>query len=128
MHSTSPNRQVPPREARSRVDSSSSYVAALGTREIFRQLIANEIRSGRLTPARRRRIVRYAASLGMSAVEAGELITACHKQIMESDDPAGRYHALRLVRAQPGRVPLALKISIVIVLAILLDLLLVLWL
>ena len=36
---------------------------------IFRELIKAELRNGRLSPWRRRKIVRYAAHLNMSAVE-----------------------------------------------------------
>ena len=61
----------------------------------------------------------------MSAVEAGQLIAACRKRMINSSDPAERYHALRLVEPEPQRIPLALKISTVIVLAVLADLLLI---
>ncbi len=112
--------------------------AALEAKEIFRQLIADEVRSGRLTPSRRRRIVRYAATLGMSAVEVGQLLEACRKQAAESDDPGGRCGgdrlenpsrmALRLSETPPAHISAAVKIWAVIALAILLDLLFLRWL
>jgi hypothetical protein len=45
--------------------------------EIFAALIRAEVREGSLTPARRRRLVRYAAHLRISAVDVGEMITQC---------------------------------------------------
>lgn len=77
------------------------YVPSIDTKEIFRQLIADEIRAGRMTPRRRRRIVRYAASMGLSAVQAGELLAACREELMESDDLEDRYRALRLYDPPP---------------------------
>ena len=112
----------------SRSEARASYLSALHTRDIFRQLIADEIRTGRLTPARRRRVVQYAASMGLSAVEAGQLISACRKELLTSEDPAERHRALELVEPPPERWPIALKLSIVVGLAILLDLLLLKWL
>ena len=74
-------------------------------REIFAELIAEEIRSGRLTTERRRRIVRYAAGMGLSAVEAGRLMDACREEALQSEDAVIRGHALRLVEP-----PLALTL------------------
>jgi hypothetical protein len=42
--------------------------------KIFREMVRWELRNGRLSSWRRRKLVRYAASLRLSAVEAGELI------------------------------------------------------
>ena len=67
---------------------------------VFRQLIEDEIRSGRLTKSRRRRIVRYAAQLRLSAVEAGQLIEACRQRVLEDSQPQQQPHALRLVQAK----------------------------
>ena len=105
-----------------------AFVPSIDTKEVFRQLIVDEIRNGRLTPARRRRIVRYAAQLGLSAVQAGRLITACREEVLKGRDPTERYHALRLVEPTPTRVPTHIKIALVITGAILLDLLLLKWL
>ncbi len=105
-----------------------AFVPSIGTDDIFRQLIADEIRNGRLSPSRRRRIVRYAAQLGLSAVEAGKLIAACREEALQTNDPTERFHALRLVEPPPDRVPIPVKIAIVVGLAILLDVLVVAWL
>ena len=99
-----------------------TFVPSIDTRDVFRQMIALELRNGRLTPARRRRIVRYAAQMGLSAVEAGQLIAACRKETLRSDDPTERYHALRLVEPTPRRIPVALILSVAVALAILIDL------
>jgi hypothetical protein len=78
------------------------YVPSIDTKEIFRELIAEEIRSGRMTARRRRRIVRYAASMGLSAVQAGELMAACRDELMESDRLEDRYRALRMDDPPPA--------------------------
>ena len=88
--------------------------------EIFRELIAQEVRSGRLTPSRRRRIVRYASHLHLSAVETGRLIAECREEALESEDPEVVYHALRLVEPPPAAIPLLVKLAIVMTAAIIL--------
>jgi len=80
-------------------------------REIFREMIAQEVRCGRMDAARRRRIVRYAAQLGLSAVEAGEMIETCREEALRSEDPIIRRHALRLVEAPPA-MPFSTKLAI----------------
>jgi hypothetical protein len=94
----------------------------ISNKEVFRKLIRDEIRSGRLTPARRRRIVRYAAQLDMSAVDVGLMIAQCREEALKSEDPAARQHALKLVEPPPSRMPLAWKLSAVVLLAIIVDL------
>ena len=42
--------------------------------KIFREMVRGELANGRFSARRRRRLVHYAASLRISAVEAGELI------------------------------------------------------
>jgi len=49
--------------------------------DIFREMIRMEIRCGRLSPWRRRRIVQYAAQLNLSAVQAGRLIEECREEL-----------------------------------------------
>lgn len=71
--------------------------------EVFRRMIEEEIRQGRLTPAGRRRIVRYGAQLRLSAVEVGRLVSECRAEILRSEDATARRHALRLV--DPPREP-----------------------
>jgi hypothetical protein len=109
-------------------DSVRGFVPSIDTREVFRRLIADELRSGRLTPSRRRRIVRFAAHLGLSAVQVGRLITACREETLRSADANERRHALRLVEPAPTRVPTHFKIALVVAGAILLDLLVLKWL
>lgn len=104
------------------------FVPTIDTQDVFHQLIADELRCGRLTPARRRRIVRYATQLGLSAVQAGQLVEACREEALESHNPIERYHALRLVEPAPARIPTPLKIALVIISAIVLELLLLHWL
>lgn len=56
--------------------------------DIFREMIRAEIRNGRLSAWRRRRIVQYAAQLKLSAVEAGRLIAECRDEISVAHDPS----------------------------------------
>jgi hypothetical protein len=92
----------------------------IDTKEIFREMIAQEVRSGRLSPSRRRRIVRYAAQLRLSAVETGRLITECRDEALESEDPEAIYHALRLVEPPPKTMPITVKVAVVLTVAIVL--------
>lgn len=73
-----------PRTACGETQSRGDHVPRLDTASIFREMIAREVRDGTLTPSRRRRIVRYAAGLRLSAREAGRLIEECRRAV----DPA----------------------------------------
>ena len=96
------------------------YTRRIDTKEIFRELIAQEVRTGRLTPSRRRRIVRYAAQLRLSAVETGRLIAECRDEALESEDPEEIYHALLLVEPPPQTMPLIVKAVVALTAAIVL--------
>ena len=65
------------------------FAPSIDMTTIFRDLIADEVRTGRLTRARRRRIVQYAAHLGLSAVQVGRLIAECQEEATRSDDRVG---------------------------------------
>ena len=82
------------------------------TRTIFRELIAAELRAGRLTPSRRARIVRYASQIGLSAVEAGRLITECHDEALEHSDETIRGFALRIANPPSRRFALTPQVAI----------------
>jgi len=101
-----------------------SSAHAISQEEIFRQLIADEVRAGHLTPARRRRIVRYAAQLRLSAVDVGLMIAQCREEALQSQDQTERLHALKLVEPPKPRIPIAYKLSAVVLVAIIIDLLL----
>jgi hypothetical protein len=92
----------------------------IDTKEIFREMIAQEVRCGRLSPSRRRRIVRYAAQLRLSAVETGRLIAECRDEALQSDDPDEVHHALRLVESPPASMPITVKIAVALTVAIVL--------
>ena len=104
-----------------------AFVPRIEMRDVFHQMIADELRNGRLTQERRKRIIRYAAQLGLSAVEAGRLITTCKEQVLESTDSVDRRHVLKLVEPEPERIPAAYKLALVVALAIAVDLLLLGW-
>ncbi len=126
-------RREPPREPRARLqpvvteDDAPTFVPPIETREIFRQMIAEELRSGRLTTARRRRVVRYAAQMGLSATEAGRLVDDCRTQALQSSDATERDYALRLAPPEPARIPIAMKLSLILLLVGLLGLVVLLW-
>ncbi len=100
----------------------------LDTRTIFRQMIAGELRAGRLDRARRARIVRYAAQLGLSAVEAGRLIEECRQEALGCEDLKVRQFALRIAEPSQPFIPTPLKIAGVILIALIVDVLLFRWL
>ena len=110
-----------------RAEATPAFVPTIDIEDVFRKLIEDELRNGRLTRARRKRIIRYAAQLRMSAVQTGQLIEACRRKVVESSEPSEPYRPLRLVEPRPVKVPLVFKISLVIALAILFDLLVLKW-
>jgi len=97
-----------------------AYMPRINTKEVFRAMIAQEVRSGRLTPSRRRLIVCYAAQFHLSAVETGRLIVECRDEALESEDAEEIYHALRLVEPPPPTMPLPVKGAIALTAAIVL--------
>lgn len=102
--------------------------ARLDTETIFRELIAQELRAGRLTRAGRKRIVQYAAQLGLSAVDAGRLIEQCRGSALQSVDPAERRHALKLVEDSRGPRRLDTKGALIVAAVMALQMLLIGWL
>ena len=103
------------------------HARKIDTKEFIRVMIAQEVRTGRLTPSRRRRMVRYAAQFHLSAVETSRLIAECRVEALESEDPEEIYHALRLIEPPPKTMPMALKVAIAIVVALVSNLLLSKW-
>jgi len=102
-------------------ENSPVHSTRIDTDEIFRELIAEEIRRGRLSVQQRKRIVRYAAQMGLSAVDAGKLVASCQQEAELSENPVVREHALRLVVSRerkpiawPIRVLLALNVALAI--------------
>lgn len=93
---------------------------SLDTKTVFREMIVHEIKNGRLSSWRRKRIVRYAAKMGLSAVEAGKLLAECRDQAM-SELQAGRKTPQLRVRAPEtddnttaNRVVLAIMFAILV--------------
>lgn len=128
MSNAAPRDDAEPKSSDRPHDELPAYQPSIDTADVFREMIAAELRDGRLTPARRRRIVRYAAQLNLTASEAGRLLAACREEALQGKDPVAKYHALRLVQPQETRVPIGPKIFAVVVLAMLLDLLVWRWL
>lgn len=95
---------------------------------IFRELIKAELRNGRLSPWRRRRIVRYAAHLNMSAVEVGRWITQAKKELLVSGEPSQRQQTLRYVEACEEQPRRKVNIALVVAIVLLVDLCVVVWL
>ena len=88
----------------------------IDTHEVFRQLILGEIRNGRLSRWRRRRIVQYAAAMGLSATEAGDLLVACRKEVLQSPYEQERIFALK---TDPKPINLSWVAPLLLVIAIL---------
>ena len=87
---------------------------------IFRMLIHQELRHGRLHKSSRARIVRYACGMGLSAVRAGELVRECAEELARDGDAFERQFALRVLR-DPGRsdqVPISLLAAIGVLTAV----------
>ncbi len=79
---------------------------------IFRELIAVELRAGRLTRMRRARIVRYASQIGLSAVDTGRLIAECQSSHLDRTDSASEQPNLRLVGVPARRIALRPRVAI----------------
>ena len=94
----------------------------IASREVFEALLDAELRSGRLDRAGRRRIIAFASQLGLSALEVGRMIEQARKTALEDEDPAARHHALTLVDPPVERVPIVYKLTVLVVIAILADL------
>jgi len=107
------------------IDNDAPGPPSICTADVFRALIEDELRNGRLTPTRRRRIVRYAMAMGLTATQAGDLIAECRHKGLEHADPQIRQHALRLVYPDPPMIPAGIKLAFAAIVAILLDLVLV---
>ncbi len=108
-----------------RIDGFVRFAPPMDVREIFRQMILREVRDGRLTAARRRRIVRYTAQMGLSPVEAGQLIADCRAEVFQDPEPAVLSRTPRLAEPKPRRIPPALKFMVVVAGAILVGLIVV---
>ena len=103
------------------------FAPTIDTHDVFRSLIADELRHGRLNRAHRRRIVGYAARLGLTAVQTGRLIEECREDALHSRDPVERRHALRLIEAEEPLVSTHTKIALVVGAALLVDWILIRW-
>lgn len=79
---------------------------------IFRETVRWELSRGRLSSWRRRRLVKYAAALRISAVDAGRLIQEAG-QAQQEEQLAGEPAAphLRLVDAPDNRWPVWAKLA-----------------
>ena len=99
------------------------FAPPIDMQDLFRQLIADELRAGRLTPWRRRRIVRYAAQLGLNAVQAGRLVEECRQAALDSTDALERRRALRLAPAERRTHPVVLRLALIVCTVVLVDLL-----
>lgn len=108
--------------------SSPATAQQLTTRRIFEQMIEDEVRAGRLTPWRRRRIVRYAASLHLTAVEAGQIIEDCRKRVYAQRNGQTSSGVFKIPDPPTPAVARALLTWFVLLLAIILNLIVLSWL
>ncbi len=110
------------------VEEATSGWARLDTEHIYREMITNELRAGRLTPGRHAEIVRFGSHLGFSVLEANKLVAECRDRALQSADPVERNYALRLLPPQRTWIPTTWKVAAVIALAIVLDIIIAKWL
>lgn len=89
---------------------------------IFQKLLWDELRAGRLTKRRRRRILQYAAQLGFSAREIGDLLDHTKQHAEVNGDRKIQRRALELIDPPEPRVPIAWMLSMIIALVLLADL------
>ncbi len=80
-----------------------TFIPPVDREAIFRELILQEVRYGRLNKASRARIVRYACGMGLSATQAGKLIHTCQEEVARERRSSQTPHQLTLVRAEPRR-------------------------
>jgi hypothetical protein len=113
---------------RREVSEATSGWARLDTDTIFREMIARELRAGRLTHARKPHIERFGADLGLSTEEANSAIIECREEALHSADSAERRFARRLLDPRPARISTKWKMAVAIAVAIALDVALFVWL
>lgn len=104
-----------------------AFVPLIGVQDILRRLIADELSAGRLPPARRRQIERYAVEMGLSARQARRLLESCRDHTMIHGSATARRNARRLMNPSSRKALLALRIALFLTAVILFDLLLILW-
>ncbi len=103
------------------------FVPLIGVEDILCRLVADELSAGRLTPARRRQVERYAVEMGLSVHQARRLLESCRDHAMIHGNATQRRNALRLMQPSSRKIALAVRIAILIVAVILFDLLLIWW-
>ena len=80
------------------------FTPPIPTNDILRELVVKELRSGRLTPARRKDMSRYALQFGLSLAQANGLIATVERDAArsgETPEPTTR----RVVRDCPRHPP-----------------------
>jgi len=100
----------------------------IATTDILRELIANEIRSGRLTRTRRRAVEKYATQFGLSATQATRLVDRCRDEAIRSAHPTQRRHALRLPDSGSPGFTMSIAVMLALIGIIAIDYLLITWL
>lgn len=103
-----------PHRTRLRRDTLPSFRPRVDREAIFRQLVDQELRHGRLNKSARARIVRYACGMGLSATRAGELLRECAEQSARQCDPSQRQFALRILNESEERERVATPLLVAI--------------
>lgn len=105
-----------------------AYMPRIDTTDILRDLIANEIRGGRLTRARRRAVEKYATQFGLSTTQATRLVDRCRDEATRSHRPTRRRHALRQPDSRSPGFAMSIAVMLALIGIIALDYLLITWL
>lgn len=75
--------------------------------QVFGEVVVLELRNGRLSTLRRKRLVQYAATLDISATLAGRLIEQARKRVAESRDESSTAASLRCAQSDGAATPSA---------------------
>jgi len=107
---------------------SSIFQPSIPVEEIFEHMFTQELRDGRLTPKRRKRLVQYAAQMGLSARQAGMLMDRCCQNAIAKGVERAHGQALRLADPPLPRISEPTRITIIIIISLVVDTLLIYWL
>jgi len=107
---------------------SNAFQPSIPVEDIFEQLFASELRDGKLTRRRRKRLVQYAAQMGLSARQAGVLLERSYQRAIDDGHEPAMGHALRLVNPPEPKISEPMRITIIIAVSLIVDTLLIYWL
>ncbi len=128
MHNLKFSAEYPRPVEKDVLNESGTFQPSIPVEDIFEQMFALELRDGKLTPKRRKRLVQYAAQMGLSARQAGALLErSCQQAIDDGAEPAYG-HAMRIAHPPEPRIPEPVRITLIVAISLVVDALLIYWL